>query len=136
MTLKDFGAVRVSDELGHVPLLIADVSEPLGALRDRFAFCLSFQCGSFLFENAIKKLLRRIRSVDLLGRFQQIESQLMAISLEKIMAPACQSIDHLRSTHFLRAPPGVQIAVAVKSDAMLLDAHVAHAHFVDELIDG
>jgi len=36
----------------------------------------------------------------------------------------------------LRPTPGVEITIALERDAMLLDAHVAHAHFVDELIDG
>ena len=60
----------------------------------------------------------------------------MAIGLKKIMAAACKPVNHFRATHSLWPAPGIQVAIALKGEAMLLDAHVAHAHFVDELIDG
>ena len=59
----------------------------------------------------------------------------MAVGMKKIMRAARKTIDHLRSAHFLRAPPGIQIAVAMQRNAMLLDAHIAHAHSFHELVD-
>jgi len=60
----------------------------------------------------------------------------MAVGLEKIMAAAGKAVNHFRATHLLRAAPGIQITIALKSEAMLLDAHVAHLHSVNELVDG
>ena len=60
----------------------------------------------------------------------------MTIGLKKIMAAPRQPIDHLRATHLLRATPRIQIAVALESETMLLDAHVAHLHFLHQLVDG
>src|SRR4029077_1823486 len=137
MTFKNsWPAVLVTDELGHVTFTITEMSEPLCAFRHRVSLCLSLERRGLLFEKIVKEFLRRVWSVDFLGRFQKVQSELITIGLEKVMAPARKTIDHLRPAHFLRATPRVQIAVAVKSDAMLLDAHVAHVHFVHELVDG
>ena len=51
------------------------------------------------------------------------------------MGPAREAIDHFRAAHFLRAPPGIEVTIALEREAMLLDAHVAHLHFGDELVD-
>ena len=51
------------------------------------------------------------------------------------MRPPSQAIDHFRTSHFLRAPPGIKIAVPLQGQAMLFDPHVTHLHFPDELID-
>lgn len=59
----------------------------------------------------------------------------MAIGMKKIVSTAGKAIDHLRSSHFLRSPPRIQITVTMERDAMLLDTHVAHAHFFHELVD-
>src|SRR5439155_695203 len=79
-----------------------------------------------LFENVVEELFRCVWSVDFLGRFQHVQSELVTIGLKQIVAPTRQPIDHLRPAHSLWATPCVEITVAVKSDAMLLDAHVAH----------
>src|SRR4029077_14841614 len=121
-------AVLIIAELGHVAFAITEMREPPRAFRHRVSLCLSLERCGLLFEKIVKELLRRVWSVDFLGRFQHVESELITIGLKKIMAPARKTIDHFRPSHFLRATPGVQIAVAVKRDAMLLDAHVAHAH--------
>src|ERR1051325_2922747 len=90
--------VLVVDELGHVTFAVTNVREPLRALCYGVPLRLGFEPRSLLFENAVKKLLRR--------------------------------------AHFLRATPGIEVAVAVKGDAMLLNAHVAHVHSFHELVDG
>ena len=59
----------------------------------------------------------------------------MAVGMKEIVRAARKAIDHLRSAHFLRATPGIQIAVAMQSNAMLFDPHVAHPHFFHELVD-
>jgi hypothetical protein len=61
---------------------------------------------------------------------------LITVSLKEIVTPARKPVDHLRAAHFLRSPPRIQITVTVQCDAMLLDAHVAHFHFVHELVNG
>src|SRR5215469_5073855 len=138
MTLKNAGsaAVLVVGELRHVAFPVTKMRKPLGAFRYRVPLCLGFERRSLLFENAVKKLLRRVWPVDFLGRFQEIQSKLMTVGLEKIVAPACKPVNHLRPPHFLRATPGVEVTVAVKGDAMLLNAHVAHVHPSHELVDG
>ena len=60
----------------------------------------------------------------------------MTISLKKIMAAACKPVNHFWAAHLLWTAPGIQIAIALKSETMLLDAHVAHPHFFHELVDG
>ncbi len=52
------------------------------------------------------------------------------------MRPAREAIDHFGTPHLLRASPGVEITVALQGQAMLLDAHVAHVHSLDELVHG
>ena len=59
----------------------------------------------------------------------------MAFGMKKIMCATRKAIDHFRSAHFLGPSPGVQIPVAMQRNAMLFDAHIAHAHFFYELID-
>src|ERR1700730_8039216 len=44
-------------------------------------------------------------------------------------------IDHFRTAHFLRPPPSIKIPIAMKGQAMLLDPHVTHLHFLHELVD-
>ena len=55
--------------------------------------------------------------------------------MKKIVRAARKAIDHLRSAHFLWATPGIQVPVSVQRDAMLFDAHIAHAHFFHELVN-
>ena len=109
--------------------------KPLRAVSDGLSLGLRFQSGGLLFENVVKQFLRPVRSVNVLGRFQQVQCELVAVGLKKIVGATSKAIDHLGSPHSLRAAPGVQISVAMQSDAMLLDPHVAHPHFFDELIN-
>src|SRR5213593_1320358 len=129
-------AVFVVDELGHVAFAITEMSEPLRAFSHRISLCFGLERRGLLFKDVVEELFRRIWSVDFFGRFQEVQSELVTVGLKQIVAPTRQPIDHLWPTHSLRPTPGVQITVAVKSDAMLLDAHVAHAHSVHELVDG
>src|SRR5437867_13434127 len=128
-------ALVVVDELGHVAFAITEMSEPLRAFGHRISLCFGLERRGLLFEDVVEELFRCVWSVDFLGRFQQIQSELVTIGLKQIVAPTRQPIDHLRPAHSLRPTPCVEITVAVKSDAMLLDAHVAHAHSVHELVD-
>ena len=50
------------------------------------------------------------------------------------MASAGEPVNHFRPTHPLRAPPGIEITVALECDAMLFDPHVTHLHFFDEFV--
>ena len=59
----------------------------------------------------------------------------MAVGMKKIVCAARKAIDHLWPAHFLRTPPGIEIPVAMQGNAMLFDPHVAHPHFVHELVD-
>src|ERR1044071_5853905 len=111
----------IINELGHVALSIAHVGEPFRTFSDRVSFRPGLESSGFLFKNIIEKLLCSVRSVDFLRRFQEIESKLVTVSLKKIMAASCQPINHLRSAHLLRPTPGVQVAVALESQTMLLD---------------
>ena len=52
------------------------------------------------------------------------------------MAAARKPVNHFRATHLLRSAPGIQITIALKSEAMLFDAHVAHLHSFNQLVDG
>ena len=52
------------------------------------------------------------------------------------MRPLGQAVNHFRPTHLLGASPGIEIAVALERQAVLLDAHVTHLHFRDEFVDG
>src|SRR5437773_5006068 len=107
MTLENTGvAVFVVDELGHVTLPITNMREPLRAFRHRVSLRLGFERRGLLFENAVKKLLRRVWSVDFLGRFQQVQSELITVGLQTIVAAVPKPIDHLRPAHSLRATPG------------------------------
>ncbi len=74
--------------------------------------------------------------MDFLDRLQQIESEGVAICLEKRVGAARQPVNHLRAPHLLRASPGIEVTIALKREAMLFDSHVAHLHSRDELIDG
>ena len=59
----------------------------------------------------------------------------MAVGMKQIMRAGRKAIDHFRSAHLLWSPPRIQIPVAMQCDAMLFDAHVAHAHSFHELVD-
>ena len=59
----------------------------------------------------------------------------MAFGMKKIMRATRKAIDHLWSAHFLWPTPGIQVAVAMQRNAMLFDAHIAHAHFIHELVN-
>ena len=59
----------------------------------------------------------------------------MTLGLKKIVRTAGKTINHFRPAHSLRASPGVEITVPMERDAMLFDPHVAHPHFVHELVD-
>ena len=96
----------------------------------------AFQAGGLPLEDIEKHLLRAVRAIDFLDRLQQLEGEIVAVAGEQIVGPAGQAIDHFRPAHFLRASPGIEITVALERKAMLLDAHVAHLHFPDELVDG
>ncbi len=74
--------------------------------------------------------------MNFLDRFQQIESEGVAVCLEERVRAARQPVNHLGSSHLLRASPGIEVTVALKREAMLFDSHVAHLHSRDELIDG
>src|SRR5215813_2710002 len=126
----------IVDELGHMTLAITRISKPSSAFGDGIPSHFTLQRGGFLFKDIVKKFFRGVWSVDFLGCFQQVERELMAVGLKKIVAPARQSIDHLGTTHFLRTTPGIEIAITLESQTMLLDAHVAHLHFVHQLVDG
>jgi hypothetical protein len=49
---------------------------------------------------------------------------------------ARQPVNHLRAPHLLRAPPRIEVTIALKRETMLFDSHVAHLHSRNELIDG
>src|SRR6266481_3813749 len=137
MTFKNsWPTLLTVDELGHVAFAITEMSEPLRAFGDGVSLSLGVEGRGLLFKNAVEELFRSVWSVDFLGRFQEVKSELVTVGLKQIVASTRQPINHLRPPHSLRPTPGVQIAVAVKSDAMLLDAHVAHAHSFHELVDG
>src|SRR5437016_1010037 len=136
MTFENsWSAVFVVDELRHVAFAITEMSEPLRAFGQRISLRFALERHGLLFENVVKELLWRVWSVNFLGRFQEIQSELVTIGLKQVVAPTRQPIDHLRPAHSLWATPDVQITIAVKSDAMLLDAHVAHVHSFHELVD-
>ena len=107
-----------------------------GPLSDSFALHLGFKGDGFAFENVEKKFLGTIRSVNLLDRLQQFESELITFLGKKIVSAARQPINHFGPSHFLWAAPGVEIPIALEGEAMLFDAHVAHLHFHDELVHG
>src|SRR4051812_10182226 len=46
-----------------------------------------------------------------------------------------QPIDHLGPPHFLGSAPRIEIPVTFECKTVLLDAHVTHLHFSDELVD-
>src|ERR671919_2965317 len=103
MTLYDPGSAFVSvGKLGHVALPITEMGEPFGAFRHCFPLGFGFECRSLFFEYVVKELLRRVGPVNFLDRFQQIERELMAIGLKKIMTAACKPVNHFRATHSLR----------------------------------
>src|SRR5206468_13068785 len=111
----------IVNELGHVTFSIAHIGQPLGALSNRISFHLRLEPSRSFFKNIVAKLFRSIWPVDFLRRFQQVERQLMAVGLKKIMAAPGQPIDHLRATHLLRATPSIQLTVPLKGETMLLD---------------
>jgi hypothetical protein len=47
-----------------------------------------------------------------------------------------EPVNHFGPAHFLGAPPGIQIPITLEREAVLLDAHVAHFHLSNELVDG
>ena len=100
------------------------------------AFDLCLQLARFPFEKVVKQLFGSVASVNFLDRLQEIEREGVAVRLEEPMTATGQPIDHLGPAHLLRASPGIEITVALEGEAMLLDPHVAHLHFGDELIDG
>src|SRR6267142_6800121 len=126
----------IVNELGHITFSIAQIGQPLGTFSHCVSLHFRLERSCSYFKNIVEKLLRSIWPVNFLSRFQQIERQLMAVGLKKIMAAPGQSIDHLRATHLLRATPSIQITVPLKGETMLLDAHVAHLHFLHQLVDG
>src|SRR5204862_7756496 len=88
MTLETLGTVFVGKDLAHVAFRVAGMREPFRAFRYRVPLCLRPERRGFLFENTVAKLLWRVWSVDFLGRFQNVQSELIAIALKKIVAPA------------------------------------------------
>src|SRR5437762_14374965 len=114
----------IVNKLGHIALSIADVGQPLGTVSDCVSFRPGLQRSCFLFKNIVEKLLRSVRPVNFLRRFQQVESKLMAVGVKKIMAASGQAIDHLRATHLLRPTLRIEVPVAWERETLLLDAHV------------
>src|SRR6516165_4363097 len=112
-------ALLAVDELGHVAFAITEMSEPFRAFRHRVSLRLGLERRGLLFKNIVEELFRCVWSVDFLGRFQQVQSELVTVGLKQIVAPTRQPIDHLRPAHSLRPAPCVEITVAVKSDTML-----------------
>src|SRR6266404_8220475 len=129
-------ALVLGGELRHVALAIANSHQRFGSFHDRRTFHLLFETGAFPLIQTVEQLLRRIRPMNFLNRLQKIDRKTVAIGLKKVMRPAGQTINHFRPSHLLRAPPGIEIAVSLESEAVLLDAHVAHLHFFDELVNG
>ena len=64
-----FPAVKVR-VLGVTVGRVTDVRKPFRAFRDGLSLRLGFQRRRLLFEYAVKQLLRRVRSVDVLGCLQ------------------------------------------------------------------
>src|SRR5437016_7727672 len=74
--------VVVVDELRHVAFRVTDVRKPFRAFRDGLSLRLGFQRRRLLFEYAVKQLLRRVRSVDVLGclRSEEHTSELQSLT--------------------------------------------------------
>ena len=47
-----------------------------------------------------------------------------------------EAIDEFRAADALCAAPGVEVALGLEVDAVLLDAHVAHVELLGEFADG
>src|SRR5947199_9495238 len=88
----------IVNELGHVALSIAHIGQPFGTLSDCVAFRPVLQRSRFLFINIEEKFFWSIRFIDFLRRFKQVESKLMAVCMNKIMATPVQLLLHLRLT--------------------------------------
>src|SRR5438067_6377565 len=126
----------LTSELRHVTLAVAKSRQGFGPFSDSGTFHLLFETGAFPLVQVVEQLLRRIWPMNILNRLEKIDCKTVAVGLEKVMRPAGQTINHLRPSHFLRTPPGIEIAVSLEGEAVLLDAHVAHLHFFDELVNG
>src|SRR6266576_375695 len=129
-------ALVLGGELRHVTLAIANSRRRFGAFRNSCTFHLVFETDAFPLVQTVEQLLRRIWAINFLNGLQKVDRKTVAIGLEKVMCPARQTINHFRPSHPLRSPPGVEITVSLESEAVLLDAHVAHLHFFDELVNG
>src|SRR6266480_4520370 len=106
------------NELRHVSFAVADTSQPLRALDGRVAFRLALERLRFSLKHVVEQLLRAVRAVNLADRLQQIERELVALALKQIVAALRKPINHLRSAHFLRPPPGIEVTIARERDAM------------------
>src|SRR5262245_44445980 len=115
MTLKNLGPAvfLIVEELSHVPFTIADMCKPFRAFGEDVSFSFGFQRRGFLFESAVKQLLRSVRSVNRLRCFQYVQRELVAIGLKKIIRKERETINHFWFVHFLRYATGYQISVAI-----------------------
>src|SRR6516165_11770891 len=105
-------------KLRHVTFVVANFGHPLRALDHAVAFDFCSQLGGPLFEHVIKKLFRRVRSVNFADRLEQLERKLIAIEWEKIVAAPRQPINHFWPAHLLRTPPSIEITVALQRKAV------------------
>jgi len=137
MTFENLRAALLSHEkLRHMAFAISDPGQPFCAVRDGLSFHPGFQRGGSFPKDIVEQFFGCVRSVNLPARPQQLERKLITIRGKEVVAAAREAVNHFRPAHFLRAPPGIKIAIALEGEAMLFDAHVTHLHSVNELIDG
>lgn len=127
---------RLLDVLRHKALGVAQAGQRLGAIFHRLTLKARLVCRTFPLENRVEQLFRGVWAINFLNRFEHIEGESVAIGFKQLMGPASQAVNHLGPSHFLWAAPGIEITVAFQRQAMLLDAHVAHLHSRDQLVDG
>src|SRR3954447_25356133 len=88
VTFKDLrAAVFLVRELRHVTFGVARLGQRLRTLRDSFALDLLLQRLRLSFEHVQQKLLRGVRPVDVLGRPENLEREVIAVTGEKVMGP-------------------------------------------------
>src|ERR1700730_17315476 len=138
MTFKNLRTtvLLLGGKLRHVAFPIPHLGKPFRTLGNGFTFDFGFQRGRLSFKHVIEKLLRSVWTVNFFGGFQQLERQLIAITWIKVVTATSKPINHFGTAHFLRAPPGIEITIALQRQAMLFNAHVAHLPFLDELVYG
>ena len=137
MALQDLRAAffLVAHDLRHESLFFALSRKPLRAFRYRIAFRFRLQRRRFPLEDMEENLFRAIGAMDFIDRFQQFEGEIITVAREQIVGSPRQAVDHFRPAHFLRASPGIEVAIALQGETMLFDAHVTHLHLPDELVN-